>query len=210
MKTVIWDFNGTIIDDTQLCLDIENEMLRERGMKAGFTMEQYREMFCFPVIDYYYKLGYRFDGEETYDDISVQFNQEYARRFAKCRLIPGFEEKIRESIGKGYQNVIVSASRQDNLEHQCEVLGISSCFQELIGTSDLLAHGKIDRARRWLVQSGVEPEECLYIGDTTHDMETAEALGIEDYTLVACGHQSRRHLLEKTDRVVDTLAEVRL
>ena len=34
MKTIIWDFNGTIVDDVQGCLDIENDMLKKRRMKG--------------------------------------------------------------------------------------------------------------------------------------------------------------------------------
>ena len=31
MKTLIWDYNGTILDDLDLCLKIENEMLLLSG-----------------------------------------------------------------------------------------------------------------------------------------------------------------------------------
>ena len=51
-KVLIWDFNGTIIDDVDYCIEIENTMLRERNMDFISTYEQYRRDFCFPVIDY--------------------------------------------------------------------------------------------------------------------------------------------------------------
>ena len=66
MKTLVWDFNGTIVDDTELCLAIENEMLEARGMRSGYTVEEYRDMFCFPVKKYYRILGYDFK-EESYE-----------------------------------------------------------------------------------------------------------------------------------------------
>ena len=50
MYTLIWDYNGTIVDDAELCLAIENKMLRERGMKYGYSMEEYRHMFFLPVL----------------------------------------------------------------------------------------------------------------------------------------------------------------
>ncbi|NCB34161.1 MAG: hypothetical protein EOM64_09865, partial [Erysipelotrichia bacterium] len=177
-------------------------------MKSGYTMKQYRDWFCFPVIDYYYKLGYTFDKGETYDDISVEFNQLYDKRFSEVSLMPGFREKIRESIKKGYQNIILSASEQDHLTRQCQYLKIDDFFQEIIGTSNLLAAGKTDRARRWMNQSDVTAEECFYIGDTVHDKETADVLGIKNYILVACGHQSLEVLKKASDSVAASLWEV--
>ncbi|MBQ6533170.1 MAG: HAD family hydrolase, partial [Solobacterium sp.] len=61
MKTVIWDYNGTILDDLDICLQIENEMLKERRMPAWpVDRETYLDHFGFPVIDYYYYIGYTF------------------------------------------------------------------------------------------------------------------------------------------------------
>ncbi|MBR3202365.1 MAG: hypothetical protein IKF60_02130, partial [Solobacterium sp.] len=76
MKTIIWDYNGTIIDDVHLCLEVETFMLKERGMFSNYSLEDYRDLFCFPVIDYYKKLGYTFE-KESYEQISVEFNTLY-------------------------------------------------------------------------------------------------------------------------------------
>ncbi len=209
MKTVIWDFNGTILDDLDLCLGIENEMLAKRGMKSGYTPEEYKEMFGFPVIEYYYKLGYTFE-DESYDEISVEFNRMYDAGFDTCTLVDGFEELISESLKKGYRNVILSASRQEALDDQCRKLGIDSCFDEILGMDNMLATSKTKMAQRWMEQSDVNPEECLYIGDTDHDLDTAKALGIDNCILVSCGHQSYERLKKITDNVVHSLREVNL
>ena len=60
---VIWDWNGTLLDDTELCYRIANEMRIERGMTPMLGIEEYREFFTFPVIDYYKRMGYTFDTE---------------------------------------------------------------------------------------------------------------------------------------------------
>lgn len=209
-KTIVWDYNGTILDDAWLCLDIENRMLRQRGMKSGWTLEQYRDLFCFPVKDYYYKIGYTFENE-SYEDISVEFNDLYDEGFSQCHLIEGFMDKIREAQAKGYRSVIVSASRQDKLNAQIQALGIENFFDELIGIDDLLAHGKIQRALEWMKNSSTDAGECIYIGDSTHDKETADAMGIPVCWLVAQGHQSYNVLKKKEPvHTVHTLKEVQL
>lgn len=209
MKTIIWDFNGTIIDDTRLCFEIEMKMLEERNMPNDFTLEWYRDHFTFPVIDYYYLLGYDFLNE-SYDDIAIEFNELYSRGFSSCNLVDGFLDKINESIQKGYQNVIVSASHEANLIHQCKELNIENYFEELIGIDNLLAGSKIDRAKKWMEDAGIDASECKYIGDTLHDKDTAESLSIKDYVLVACGHQSYDVLSKECDNVVHTLKDIEL
>ncbi len=208
-KTIIWDYNGTIIDDLSLCLSVENKMLSDRNMKSGYTREEYLDMFCFPVIDYYRKLGYTFE-DETYDELSVIFNDLYDEGFGSVTLCEGFEELIGESIKKGYRNVILSAAKHDKLVRQCRDLGIDGYFDEILGIDNLLAGSKIEMARKWMDDSGTLPDDCMFIGDSLHDLDTAKALGVDDVILVASGHQSGGVLKKSWDNVVSSLKEITL
>ena len=208
MKTLIWDFNGTIIDDTRLCLDIENKMLEVRGLKGPHTLEERREAFCFPVIHYYEHLGYTFQNE-TFEEVANEFNDTYFSRYKECELMDGFMDLLKRSKDLGYHSVIVSASKQETLQAQCKALGIESYFDEILGLQDGLAASKVVMAKNWMEQASIDPKDCMYIGDTNHDQETAEAIGISNYYLVACGHQSY-DVLKKTGakHVVKQLKEV--
>ena len=55
-KLLVWDWNGTIMDDMEFTYQIENRMLRERGMKEIPDRGFYLNNFGFPIIDYYVKL----------------------------------------------------------------------------------------------------------------------------------------------------------
>lgn len=209
-KLLIWDFNGTIIDDLDICLSIENKMLKDRNMKYGYTVEDYRNLFCFPVKDYYKKLGYTFENE-SYQTVSDEFNEEYDALFKNVKLTDGFLDKIHESIDKGYTNVILSATEQNTLEKQVKELGIDSYFEELIGIDDNMAFSKVEHAKRWMKDKNIDSSECTYIGDTLHDLETIQALNISKYYLVSIGHQSYEVLLkEAKDHVVHSLRDINL
>ena len=54
-KTVIWDFNGTVLDDLDICIESVNTLLRARGIKELESREEYRSVFGFPIIKYYEK-----------------------------------------------------------------------------------------------------------------------------------------------------------
>ena len=51
-KHIIWDYNGTLLNDVKLCVTIINEMLKARNLPV-MSIERYRKLFDFPVKDYY-------------------------------------------------------------------------------------------------------------------------------------------------------------
>ena len=55
-KTILWDWNGTLLDDTRICIDAINILLKERG-KNEINESIYRNIFTFPVRDYYARAG---------------------------------------------------------------------------------------------------------------------------------------------------------
>lgn len=67
MKTIIWDYNGTILNDVSIAVKIENEMLLRRGLKADYTLEDYKSLFNVPMEDYYRQIGYTFENESFHD-----------------------------------------------------------------------------------------------------------------------------------------------
>ena len=57
---LIWDFNGTIMDDVKAGIDSVNQMLSERSLPIIPSVEAYRDIFDFPIEEYYRSLGFDF------------------------------------------------------------------------------------------------------------------------------------------------------
>ena len=85
-RHIIWDWNGTLLDDAWLCVDVMNGMLRERNLPER-TIDQYREIFDFPVMDYYLKLGFDF-GKEPFEEVGLEFIVRYNKRQKETTLHP--------------------------------------------------------------------------------------------------------------------------
>ena len=77
-KHVVWDWNGTLVDDTWLFVDIMNGVLKDRNLK-GITLDDYRAVFDFPVENYYSKLGFNFS-EEAFETAGLDFIKIYDGR----------------------------------------------------------------------------------------------------------------------------------
>ncbi|NLI53317.1 MAG: HAD family hydrolase [Clostridiales bacterium] len=203
---VIWDWNGTLLDDTEMCYRIANEMLVERGMSPLPQLEDYRSIFTFPVIDYYRRMGYTFE-TEPFEDISRQFVSVYAERFPACPLQTCAEEALCAVLETGARQVLLSATGQDKLDDQVRHFGLNRYFDRVIGGSNNLAHGKADYAVDFLNESGVSPARALFVGDTDHDFEIASSIGCASALLVS-GHQTKEHLASLGATLIESLCEV--
>ena len=116
-RLVIWDWNGTLLDDTELCYRIANDMRVERGMAPLPDVEAYRRVFRFPIIDYYRAMGYTFE-TESYESISVEFHRLYEARSQDCPLYPEAKDALLAVRRRGVEQLLLSVSKQERLERQ--------------------------------------------------------------------------------------------
>ena len=57
LEHIVWDWNGTLLDDRWLTIAVMNRLLARRNMDE-LTEDRYLQFFTFPVIDYYRRLGF--------------------------------------------------------------------------------------------------------------------------------------------------------
>lgn len=204
-KLMIWDWNGTILDDWKLCFDLENELLEERGMKT-ITKEWYLGHFSFPIKAYYRMMGYTFE-TESYEHVTEIFMERYNARYQTCALRSGVTAVLEKAKAKGIPQTLLSVTQQDDLIRQTERLGVAQYFTDILGQTDILGHSKIARAKAYMEANGIGPETALFIGDTDHDAEAAKTVGCK-CVLLAGGHQSKAVLNRCGVPVFDTVEEL--
>lgn len=181
----IWDFNGTIFDDVGASISAVNTLLAERGLKTLGSKEKYQEVFDFPIIDYYRKIGFDFD-KEPYEVIAPLWVDLYLENSKKSGLFGDVISSLDFFETRGIKQSVLSASEKNMLTGQLRELGIYDRFEEIMGIDNIYAESKIALAKDWKQRH--EGERALFIGDTTHDYETAEVLGADCY-LISAGHQ---------------------
>lgn len=200
---VIWDWNGTLLDDAELCVEVMNGVLSRRQL-APLTAETYAAAFRFPVREYYRELGFDFE-RETFEIIGTEFIAGYSAGEARCGLREDARSTLEGVESLGLRQSVLSASQQARLEHQVRRLDVHAHFEALVGLDDHYAAGKIDVGQKWMKQSDVDPLRALLVGDTDHDVEVARALGVQ-CVLVPSGHQSTARLARTGAEVLPSLA----
>lgn len=203
-KHIIWDWNGTLLNDRHFCIDIMNNVLRRRGMKL-MTEEWFLENFCFPVKAYYEKLGFDFE-KEPFEISGNEFINEYMERIHEPKLHPGVPDVLQSVEEMGVGQSILSAASQPMLDEILRENQIRSFFIRILGQDNHYAFGKENMGRQWVRELGYDPLEILFIGDTLHDKEVADAIGA-DCLLVSNGHVSEERLKKTGEVVLNDLRE---
>ncbi|MCQ2429888.1 MAG: HAD hydrolase-like protein [Clostridia bacterium] len=202
---VVWDFNGTILDDVQLGIESVNAMLNKRGLPEIPDVETYREIFNFPIIEYYRSLGFDFDREDYYSVLAPEWVANYMAGEPDCPLVPGVVQTIAAVNHLGVTQVLISASYEAQLREQLDHLGLGDTFSEICGLDNIHAGSKRQLAEEWMAgHPGAVP---LFVGDTLHDAEVADAVGA-DCVLFCGGHQSKKRLSRTGKPLIDRIEDL--
>ncbi len=201
---ILWDFNGTLLDDVGTGIVSVNTLLSARGLKTLEGIEEYHKVFGFPIIEYYKRLGFDFDAE-PYEKVAHEWVALYLHHVKDARLYDGVTDVLSEIKALGIPQLILSATEKDMLEEQLSSLGIRKYFCEVLGLDNIYAHSKVELGRKWMKR--VCPERAVLIGDTEHDFEVAKAIGA-DCILVEGGHMPKETLKKCGVTVVKNIKEI--
>lgn len=203
---IIWDWNGTILNDKWLCLESINTLLTARNLPP-IDEARYDRIFRFPVRDYYQDAGFDFL-VEPFEIPALEFIGIYDNRKKECGLQPGAMEMLDFFAGHGCTQYLLSASETGILKDMADHFGISRYFKEIKGLDNHYAAGKSDLGRELITSIGAAPDSIVMIGDTCHDKEVADQLGVQ-VILCTYGHFPEDRLLSCGTVLIDHLSELK-
>lgn len=210
-KAVIFDLDGTLTDTLESMAVAGNKTLEYVGLKPH-SVEKYK-YFVGDGADILVRRFLKAAG----DTECVNFNKAYdayMRQFAldctyKVKIYDGIEEMLNKLREKGMKLAVLS-----NKPHLRAVEVIDNFFEKNI--FDIVQghiQGKAKKpnpneALEIARKLGVEPCECIYVGDTDVDMQTGKNAGM--FTVgVLWGFRDEKELLENgADIVVEKPEEI--
>ena len=201
IKHVIWDWNGTLVNDAWLFVELMNEELNKRKLPL-IDIEQYRQNFTFPVKQYYKNLGFNFQ-KEDFKEVGYNFIQKYKKRKNEPLLYKNTVEILNQLSLLGITQSIVSAQENNLLQESIQHYKIGKNFQDVQGIDHYYADSKIKIAENSLKKINYKKTQIMMIGDTAHDAEVAESLGIQ-CILFSNGHYTKKRLQQLNYTIINS------
>ncbi len=199
-KHIIWDWNGTLLDDVGHAVSVMNSLLMEHELPQ-LDRERYRKIFDFPVLNYYEALGFNFE-KESFEKLCHKFVDRFMSGFRELPLIPEMKFVLMTLHREGLSQSVLSATDQPNLNAMISHFEIGNVFKHVFGIDNKFAGSKVDRGHELIRLSEISKSETVIIGDTLHDLEVARALGI-DAVLISHGHQCPTRLRPHHEMVIE-------
>ena len=185
MKHIIWDFNGTLLGDAQLSVDVDNAVFDRLGLPR-ITLDTYRRHMTMPVCDFYAALGIDLVAY-PYETISRLWLDLFNAGAVGAGLVPGALEAVRHFDRIGYTQSVLSASYAPSLRAQCDALGLTPYMRAIDGRADESGGKKTDIARKHMARLGLTGDDTILVGDMATDAQLAQKLGAR-CVLVSWGH----------------------
>jgi phosphoglycolate phosphatase-like HAD superfamily hydrolase len=206
VRHVVWDWNGTLLDDNDAVVTAVNAVCRSYGRPA-ITLADWRTIFCRPLDRCYQRLlGQRLSVED-WARIDRAYHDAYTELLPGVRLAVGVPEVLHGWGAGGGTQSLLSMWFHDHLVALVTELGLADHFTRIDGLRHGVGGGsKADHLAEHLAALALDPAEVVLIGDVVDDAAAAASVGAR-CVLVSTGITARSALDETGVPVVDSVTE---
>lgn len=205
-KHLVWDWNGTLLDDIDAVIGATNAAFAELGLEP-ITLARYRDLYTVPVPKFYERLMGRLPTDAEWELMDGVFHRHYWQRAEGCGLTLGAAELLAARQASGFTQSLLSLAPHAELVPLVRRHGIEERFVRVDGRVGSSTEGKSAHMVRHLqALDGVDPVRIVVIGDAADDARAAAHVGARA-VLYTGGSHSRASLEAVGVPVVDSLAE---
>ena len=174
MAHLVWDWNGTLLDDLALVVTATNSSLASVG-GPRVTADEHRRDFRRPISAYYAHLLGRAVAREEFLILDRIFHDTYRAGLSACRLARDAAAAM--AAWDGTQSLL-SMWFHHELVPVVTSHGLIELLRRVDGLRDAVGGGpKEPHLRAHLAALDLPAEHCVLIGDSVDDAEAAEAVG---------------------------------
>lgn len=203
---IIWDWNGTLLDDVNVSLFASNQVFIGLGIKP-LNLKEYRRHYSVPIQQFYSNVLGRIPTKSEWKNIGNIFNHHYKPAIRKAKLCKDAIKALQYQQQKNLTQSICSLMEQEDLNLSVYDTQVSEYFNLINGRStQLLKLGKSKQLALHIEKLNISPCYCVVIGDSIDDALSAFDVGAKAI-LYTGGTHSEEKLLATGTYVVNSLVE---
>jgi phosphoglycolate phosphatase len=170
VKTVIFDFDGTIADSFTTLLGIFEEIT---GRKEKLTPAEIKDLRGEPLSQVMKYLDIK---RWQIPRLLIKARRAIAIKITGIKPFEGLPQVLKRMSDSGYQMFIVSTNSSDNISKFLKQHQLDSYFNGVYGNTGL--RGKPAALRKLLKRENIALGSCIYIGDEVRDVEAGQAVSV--------------------------------
>jgi len=209
IKHVVFDWNGTLLDDQALVVDALNAVLADRGLPPT-DLATYQRLYTRPVQTFYERLFGRPIEPGEWEHLDDVYHDGYALALERARLAVDAEVALDRVAGVGCSQSLLSMYRHEQLVPLVQRLGVDGHFLRIDGLQGAGGGHKAPHLETHLARilplTGAAPDEILVVGDAIDDAVAADHVGAR-CVLYDGGSHPRAELEATGLPVTDSLTE---
>lgn len=211
IKSVVFDFNGTLLADTNACWKADNHVLKTFGGNP-ITLKIYKDTVSIPAMNFYSVHGC--DKNEMMKNsgrLGKVFHEFYEKRAAKLRSRKNAKSLLNWLHENNIESVILSNHTVAGINCQLERLGMKRYVSKLLANTALdsyLKNGKMEKLKDFLKSSNLQKEDIIIVGDTCEEIEIGRSMGIKTVAITGGYYSAARLRKGCPDFLIGGLGEL--
>lgn len=172
---LIFDWSGTLVDDLGPVIDATNTVFSKYGIPP-LDREQFRRSFRLPYHEFYSEVLPHIPLAE----LEAHFRPAFESSLAPVTVLPHAREKLEHCAALGIRMFVLTSMDPDAFSRQLKEFGFDRYFEATYS-------GVLDKRaliHRILTDHHLDPAETAFVGDMTHDVETARHGGISSIAVL--------------------------
>ncbi|MBT4804993.1 HAD family hydrolase [Candidatus Woesearchaeota archaeon] len=213
---VVWDWNGTVLADTELTVEASNHQIKTFGGNP-LTRKEFIKRIYFPITDFLVDQGC--DPKLLNNPAFAKtFHQYYEARADKCRTRKGVREVLKYNNTHKIDSLVLSNHVSSEIERQLDRRDLSEYFNAVLAHDNCVetsqGNNKVHRFERYLSETRQDPHNTLIIGDAPEDVGIGKEFGMVTVALTDGFYPTHQlkasnpdYLISNVSRLVDILEE---
>jgi phosphoglycolate phosphatase-like HAD superfamily hydrolase len=214
IKLVAFDWNGTLLSDTNLVVRSETILMKHFGMPAH-SLKRAQEHFQIPIRNYWVSLGSTTeDFDKNEKEIGKIFYENYQKGENACRTRAGAKTILKWLDEHKFRRIIFSNHTIPSIERQLSRLGIQKYIDAILARpegdmSHMRKRSKDIKLAKYVKNLKLKPKEVIVTGDTTEEIEIGKKLGYHTVALTGGNQSTKRLINAKPDYLINNLIELK-